>query len=436
MNRHRLPHATHMTPLSLLTRRGALNVSVGTALGALLDPITARALSGKDAAATPSNDKSVILLWLNGGPHQNDSFDPKQPGSKLATKFKPASTAVPGMMFAECLPQLAKQAKHLAVIRSMVGEEIEHNLAQYHVQTGWRNTGPIQAPAMGSIVAHELGPLAMQRASADGIPSFVSIAHTGYHAGYLGPAFQPVYVADPNRRPENLDLPQGISGDVFRKRLQLLKSMEQTNHTRFASQFRDGRQSAVAFMNSRNRGAFDLNQEDNAVRDAYGRTTMGQGCLLARRLVEVGVRFVQINQGGYDTHSNHYPNQENLLRDLDKAMSKLIVDLEQRGLLKHTVVIAAGEFGRTPKMNPNKGTDHWFNGYSLAVAGGGFQGGAIYGSTPPDGNGVSDNPVTIPDFMATLMQAIGVNPEKEYHDNFDRPIKLVDDGRIIQELLI
>jgi len=121
---------------------------------------------------------------------------------------------------------------------------------------------------------------------------------------------------------------------------------------------------------------------------------------------------------------------------MDKAMSKLIVDLEQRGLLKHTVVIAAGEFGRTPKMNPNKGTDHWFNGYSLAVAGGGFQGGAIYGSTPPDGNGVSDNPVTIPDFMATLMQAIGVNPEKEYHDNFDRPIKLVDDGRIIQELLI
>jgi uncharacterized protein (DUF1501 family) len=275
----------------------------------------------------------------------------------------------------------------------------------------------------------------MQRASADGIPSFVSIAHTGYHAGYLGPAFQPVYVADPNRPPENLDLPKGISTDVFRKRLQLLETIENANHTPLARQFRDGRQTAVAFMNSRNRVAFDLDKEQDALRDQYGRNNMGQGCLLARRLVEVGVRFVQINQGGYDTHSDHYPAQENLLRDLDKSMSTLIVDLERRGLLKHTVVIAAGEFGRTPKMNPNKGTDHWFKGYSVAVAGGGFQRGTVYGSTPPDGNGVSENPVTIPDFMATLMHTLGINPEKEYHDSFDRPIKLVDEGRILKALL-
>ena len=436
MHQHQISHTTHHAPLSVVTRRGALKISVGTALGALLNPATRSTLCAEDSPPATANDKAVILLWLNGGPHQHDSFDPKESNCELATKFKPIATTVPGMQFAECLPALAQQAKHLAVIRSMVGEEIEHNLAQYHVQTGWRNTGPIQAPAMGSIVAHELGPLAMQRASADGIPSYVSIAHEGYSCGYFGPAFQPVYVADPNRPPENLDLPPGITRDVFRERLEFLKALEKNRQTRFANQFRAGRQGAVAFMNSKNRVAFDLDKEAGDVRDAYGRNSLGQGCLLARRLVEAGVRFVQINQSGYDTHSNHYPAQENLLRDLDKSMSKLIVDLEQRGLLQDTVVIAAGEFGRTPKMNPNKGTDHWFNGYSLAVAGGGFQGGSIYGVTPPDGNGVSENPVTIPDFMATLMHAIGINPEKEYHDSFNRPIKLVDDGKILTDLML
>ena len=188
-------------------------------------------------------------------------------------------------------------------------------------------------------------------------------------------------------------------------------------------------------MRSKYRTAFDLTQESDSLRDAYGRSKFGQGCLLARRLVEVGVRFVQVLHDNFDQHIDHYPKQEDLMRELDNGMAHLIADLKFRGLLDSTAIVATGEFGRTPKMNKNKGRDHWVNGYSVAVAGGGFKEGYAYGKTTPDGSDIDKNPVTIPDFMATLCHTLGIDPEREYLDQFNRPIKLVDDGQVIENLL-
>ena len=401
----------------------------------MLGPTLPQVFAHGDAQPT-GNDKSVILLWLDGGPFQHDSFDPKTANdSELAFRFKPVSTTADGIQLASCLPKLAGQAHHLAIIRSMQAAEMEHNQAQYHMQTGWRSIGPIQAPALGSLVSHELAQQTMLRANADGLPVYISIGHAGFSAGYLGAAHRPTIVWDPNQPPENLGIPAGVSPEVFQRRLDLLTLVEQGQPMDARTHyFQAGREGAAQFMQSKQRAAFDLSGEPDKIRDRYGRSRMGQGCLLARRLVEAGVRFVQVAHEGMDQHEDAYPKHEELLRQMDQAMAQLIGELNQRGMLQDTIVVAAGEFGRTPKMNPNRGRDHWIDGFSVAVAGGGFAGGVVYGSTEPHG-GIATDPVTIPDFMATLCHAAGIDPDKEYIDDFNRPIKLVDDGRVIQEIL-
>jgi hypothetical protein len=401
----------------------------------MLGPTLQRAFANNQAPA--SNDKSVILLWPEGGPSQHESFHPKATDDeKLSIRYKPIATSQPDVRFAACIPELAKRAHQMAVIRSMVGAEMEHSLAQYHMQTGWRNTGPISAPSLGSIVSHELGPVPMKRAQPDGLPPYISIGRDGYPAGHFGPAYKPTVVWDPNQPPENLGLPAGITDKIFDRRLSLLRTIEEgLSGDSLSRRLSGGRNSAVKFMRSSQRAAFDLNQESDKIRDSYGRSRFGQGCLLARRLVETGVRFVQVTSENFDQHSDHYPRQIELFQQLDLGMSRLIVDLEERGLLDSTVIVAAGEFGRTPTFNSNKGRDHWIQGYSVAMAGGGFQGGAVHGSTTLKGKDVEEDPVSIPDLMATLCKATGIDPNKEYYDRFNRPIKLVDDGRAIDYLL-
>lgn len=428
-------HSCGTTPHTILTRRGVLKASFGTVLGTLLGP-TLPSVFASGTTRPVGNDKSVIFLWLEGGPFQHESFDPKESGDEdLAFRLKSISTTADGIQFSEAMPWLAEQAHKMAVIRSMQGVEMEHNQAQYHMQTGWRSIGSIQAPAIGSIVSHELGPLPMFRAQADGLPAFISIGRAGYSAGHFGAAHKPTIVWDPSQPPENLGLPKGVSPEVLDQRLQLLEMIE-SGRTLDATDryFRAGRDGARRFMQSQQRVAFDLTNETDKVRKEYGQARIGQGCLLARRLVESGVRFVQVCHHNMDQHAGHYPKHVELLNQLDQAMARLIADLDDRGMLEETVVIAAGEFGRTPTFNGNAGRDHWVDGYSVAMAGGGFAQGVAYGSTGPRG-GVAENPVTIPDFMATLCTAIGIDPDKEYHDQFNRPIKLVDDGAIVREVL-
>ena len=428
-------HAGGQLAHTMLTRRGMVKSSLGTVLGAMLGPTLPSVFAGGTSRPV-GNDKSVIFLWLDGGPFQCESFDPKQSSDEeLALHLKAIPTTVDGVSYGEAIPRLADQAHKITVIRSMQGVELEHNQATYHMQTGWRSVGPIQAPSIGSIVSHELGPLPSFHARSDGLPAYISIGIGGIPGGYFGSAHMPTLVWDPNQPPENLGLPAGVTDEVLKRRLNLLKNIESGHPSGSTGRyFREGRNSAQKFMQSQQRASFDLNEEPEKVRDEYGRTQIGQGCLLARRLIESGVRFVQVSQHNMDQHSDHYPRHVDLLKELDQAMARLIVDLDDRGLLEETVVVAAGEFGRTPRINGNAGRDHWVDGYSVALAGGGFAGGVVYGSTSLRG-GVAEKPVTIPDYLATLCAAIGIDPDKEYHDEFGRPIKLVDDGTVIRGLL-
>ncbi|MCH2210596.1 MAG: DUF1501 domain-containing protein [Fuerstiella sp.] len=418
------------------TRRGMLNVSLSTAVGTIIGPTLSRAFAG-DTIGGHDSGKSVILLWLEGGPFQTDTFDPKKSSDqKLGYRYRPISTSSPDLEIAGSLPLLASQGAELTVIRSMVSLEFDHSPAQYYMQTGWRGTGAIQAPSIGSIVSHELG----AQPGAD-LPAFVSIGTGGFPAGYFGPTYQPTVVWDPEQPPENLGLPSGVTPETFSRRLRYLKALENGDASRtFSDRFRIGREEAVRFMRSRHRSAFDLTREPPGIRDGYGRTTFGNGCLLARRLVEAGVRFVQVRQTGddpigYDTHENHYKIHDPLIRVLDRGMSSLIRDLKLRGMLDSTVVIAAGEFGRTPTINSNQGRDHWTKGFSIAVAGGGFRGGCSWGSMNDTGQELDSDPVSVPDFLATLCHAIGIDHTKEYVDDFKRPIRLVDEGHVIHDIL-
>jgi uncharacterized protein (DUF1501 family) len=434
MKRPTTNHAGHRQPVTLETRRGMLKVSVGSALSALLGPSLHSAFGAETPKAPQgtATAKSVILLWLQGGPSQIDTFDPKESNDpSLAVRYKPMRTTAADLTLASSLPDLARQGKDLAVIRSMRGVDKEHTLAQYYIQTGWRNTGTIEAPALGSIVSHELG-----AAPETGLPAFVSIGRPGWPTGYFGPAHAPIVVWDPTQPPENLGLAPGVSDEIFRQRLRLLHAVEQGVPTDAPTRhFREGRHGALEFMRSKYRAAFDLSRESARSREDYGDTRFGRGCLLARRLVEAGVRFVQVEQGRHDTHGAHYATYDELLPELDRAMARLIVDLKQRGLLESTVVVTMGEFGRTPRINKKQGRDHWVDGFSIALAGGGFKGGFAYGRTMEKAQDIEENPVSIPDFMATLCHALGIDSHKEYHDRFDRPIKLVDEGEVIRDLL-
>ena len=425
-------HFSHQTPLTLSTRRGVLKVSLGAAIGTLLGARRGGASDDEPLDRSRGRARSVILLWLEGGPSQIDTFDPKAAAdSTLGLKHRPQHTATPELLFADGMPHLSQQAGEMTVIRSMLGAEMEHTLAQYHVQTGWRNTGIIEPPSMGALVAHEIG-----ATKENGLPGYICIDHPGFTPGYLGVDFAATIVPDPTKRPENLALPAGVTPAVFRRRLRLLETVQSSGREDApALQLASGREGALRFMSSKYRAAFDLEREAERDRDAYGRTRFGQGCLLARRLVEAGVSFVQVKLANFDTHTEHYPRHDGLVTQLDRGMARLIADLKARGLLDSTVIVAAGEFGRTPRMNKNGGRDHWIKGYSVALAGGGFKRGFGYGRTMENAADIAENPVTIPDFMATLCHTLGIDPDKEYYDTFRRPIRLVDEGHVIYDLL-
>ena len=440
MSCNKTEHVSSAAPLGMMTRRGVIRLSLGAALGAVMGPTLPRVFGAesKSSGMAAANDRSVILLWLKGGPFQQDSFDPKPLGNeKMGLKFGPISTSADGMQLAACMPELAKQAHHLTLVRSMRGVEMEHTLASYYMQTGYRATGPIQSPSIGSIVSHELGPLPMRRAEPDGIPPYISIGGEGFSAGHFGAAHRPYLIWDPNRGAENLGLPAGLSPGDHARRLQWLTDIEQgRTPNKVAREINAGRQAALSFMGSKQRAAFDIESEPAKVREQYGKDDkFGQGCLLARRLVTAGARFVQVELGWFDQHEHHYPAHEKLMARLDRGMAALVGDLSERGLLDNTVVLAVGEFGRTPRISGKQGRDHFINGFSAALAGGGFKRGHVYGATAADGQEIRDNPVTVPDLLATLCHDLGINPEKEFTDQFERPIKLVDHGKVVRDLL-
>jgi uncharacterized protein (DUF1501 family) len=377
------------------------------------------------------NHKSCILLWMGGGPPTIDMWDMK-PGATTGGQFKPIATAGAGQIN-ELMPQVAKQMKHLSIVRSMSTREADHTRGTYYLHTGFVPNPNVLHPGYGSVVAHEL---AKQTADLQ-IPPFVAIGGASEGPGFLGMAYAPFQV-DSNGRVRDLE----TSTDKARMqdRMQLLGILEK----RFIDQNRGAApaehakvlQSTLELMTSKQMEAFRVDSEPQAMRDRYGATGFGRGCLMARRLVETGVPFVEVSMGGWDLHQNCFTTLETKLPELDKAMSALVEDLAERGLLEDTVVLWMGEFGRTPRINETAGRDHWARSWSVVLGGGGIPGGQVIGATNEDGTAVTTEPYSSEDLMATVCQTMGISLETVFTASNGRPMKIANGGKVIPELIV
>ncbi len=432
-----------------ISRRDWLRLSACGALGASMSgwfPAFA-----DDIAGTKRRKGSVILLWMTGGPPQTDTFDVK-PGHENGGQFKPIETSVPGIQICEHLPNVAKLMEHCVPIRSMSTKEGDHTRGTYLLRTGNLPTGPIHYPTMGSLFSKELG-----QATAD-LPNYVAIAPytqfspAAYGPGFLGPRYAPLVVGDGNRigpgqtamnydqslSVKNLEASSGVNSYRADARLALLTDLE----TDFASQrpglitdsHREAYSAAVRMMRSEAVQAFRLDREPDKLRDAYGRNQFGQACLLARRLIERGVPFVEVSLNGvnnnqalaWDTHTQNFPAVKSLLGTLDPAWGTLMSDLKDRGLLDSTLIVWMGEFGRTPKINAQLGRDHFPAAWTTVLCGGGIKGGQVVGKTSPDGMKVEERPVSVQDLFCTICHVLDLDPMKQNMSNVGRPIRLAD----------
>ncbi|QEL19716.1 DUF1501 domain-containing protein [Limnoglobus roseus] len=397
------------------------------------------------AGTNPDRKRSCILLWMSGGPATIDLWDLK-PGHANGGPYKEIETAAPGLKFGEHLPKLAAQAKNMAVLRGMSTKEGDHGRATYLLRTGTLPQGAIDFPAVGALVAKEL-----KRDGVD-LPPFVSIApqrafaQNAFGPGFLGPQFSPLIVADGQAarvgagggvdtsdeqlKVQNLGRYGGVSGSQADDRLSLMRDLEagfvDSRPGLAADSHKNAYEAAVRLMKPETAKAFDLKDEKAELRDRYGRNLFGQGCLLARRLVERGVPFVEVTLDGWDTHAQNFDAVKNLCGVLDPAWSTLMADLKDRGLLDSTTIVWMGEFGRTPKINAQKGRDHFPDAWSAVVAGGGVKGGQAVGKTNAAGTKVEDRPTSVPDLLATVCGALGIDYKKQNMSNVGRPIRIVD----------
>jgi hypothetical protein len=390
-----------------------------------IDPGTALAGCGKA--------KHAIFVYLAGGPSHIDTFDPK-PGRETGGPYKPVATKIPGVYLGEHLPQLAAQIERFAVVRSMTSKEGNHSRARTLVHTAYSPEATVTHPTFGSAVSAEAGVKDFD------LPNFISIGAQQDTAGFLGVQNAPFVIDNPTRPIQNLDYNQAVGAERVSRRLDLLEDLQKEfadTHGKDVTEGRDDMfKKAKRLVDTKLREAFDLTKEDDKTREAYGKTDVGAACLMARRLVQSGVPCVEVVVGGWDTHDDNFNRVEKLCAGLDPALAALLEDLASRGLADSTLVTCFGEFGRTPKINPRSGRDHWAKAWSALVAGGGTLGGQVIGSTDDDGMAPKDRPVAVADLYASFWHAFGVDPWKEYTAN-DRPITLTPkDGRIVRELFV
>lgn len=374
--------------------------------------------------------KSVIVLWMAGGPSQFDTFDPK-PGVPNGGTVKAIATSVPGIEIAHHWPNVAKQMNDIALIRSMTNKEGNHQRATYQLHTGYAPSGTVKHPSFGSLVTNEIAPPDFD------LPGFVSILGPSAGPGFLPVSYAPFRVASPTQLPANTQAT--VPTNRYDRRLGLLGKLEETYGKAGAErQVRDHQDlysQASRLVKSPKLQAFDISKEETRMREQYGSSAFGQGCLLARRLVEAGVTYIEVQLGGWDMHDGLDDRMSRLAGPCDQAFAALIGDLKDRGLLDSTLVVWMGEFGRTPKINPRAGRDHFPRCFTAAVAGGGIQGGMVIGKSSDDGESVVDRPVTPNDLFATLCDRLNINPKKENISPLGRPMKIVDGGEPIRELL-
>ena len=375
--------------------------------------------------------KHCIVLFMSGGASQMDTFDPK-PGTKNGGPFAAIPTSVKDIQVSEHFPNVAEQAHHLSIIRSMVSREGNHERARYLLHTGYAPGGAVRHPTLGSLTSYYL------EDNQSDLPSCVNINAPTYTGGFLGATHDPFVVNDPMRPVEDLSYPAQMDTHRFRERLKMLRTIEKDFIAKRTGRSTEAHEAiykkADQLINSPKIDAFQLNEEPIAVREAYGMNRFGQGCLMARRLVEAGVKFVEVSLDGWDTHENNFERTQELLDVVDPAFAMLLKDLSERDLLEETIVLWLGEFGRTPRINDNDGRDHHTNGWSAVVAGGGTRGGQVIGATDENGVEVVSDPLGVPDLFASLCFALGIDADEENYSRSGRPIRVVNDGIVIEEL--
>lgn len=449
------------------SRRDFLHVGGISALGlGLTDLFALRSAAVNAAGGSPGRAngaaKSCILIWLDGGPTHLETFDMKPNAPReVRGPFSAIPTAVSGIQIGDLLPQTARRMKDVAVVRSMTSPLGEHNFGAHYLLTGYKPTPVVEYAYYGSVVSHLRGRQAERAAVLPGnvaVPNFRVGGAKFAGNGYLPAETRPFSLgkersrtgdpAQPGFQVRDLDFYPGLTATRLQRRRDFLQALdgfsrgvESAKSPPSDPQF----EQAYRLVTSKDaKEAFHLDAESQQTRNRYGRKTIGQSCLLARRLVERGVPFVTVNNPGWDTHTDQYTRLKEgytgakipvgLIPSLDLALSGLIDDLKDRRLLDETLIVVMGEFGRTPKLNTAGGRDHWPRVFSVALAGGGVQGGQIVGSSDSVGESPKDRPVTPSDLAATIYTLLGIDPATELQTSDGRPVKLVDDGEAISEL--
>jgi hypothetical protein len=432
---------------SLSHRRTWLGASFATLGGVSITSLAeALAKAGEsprevDGKPTPGKARSLIVLWMQGGPSQLDTFDPHA-GSMIGGEARAIETSIKGASIADSLPATAEILKHATLIRSILGKEGDHERATYQMKTGWRPDPTIVHPSLGSILCH-------QTKDSLEIPRHISILSGQWPArgGYLGGEYDAFKSGDPANRVPNLQAAR--SAEQNAKRVELLTNVVEREFARnrfreldkLKTQHETATQRAVSMMASEQVAAFDLSLESESTRASFGDSSFGRGCLAAVRLIEAGVRCVEVELNGWDTHANNFELQKGRCATLDVALASLIKILRERDLFDSTVVVCGGEFGRTPRINVAGGRDHWQHGFSWLIAGGPFRRGYVHGSTSADptndprkrGDDVAD-PVLVPDLHATLLSSLGIEYDRELITPIGRPLVL-SQGKVLDQLI-
>jgi hypothetical protein len=392
---------------------------------------------------------NCILVWLDGGPSHYEMFDPKPDApSDIRGQFNPIRTSVPGVHFSECVPNLAKVADKFTVLRSVTHKDPNHGGGNHYMMTGAPTPVPVGCgafvtfhPSFGSVVSYKRG-------VQNGLPAYMTLPSITRSGGpnFLGAEHAPfVAGGNPNDKgfkvrdvvlPSDISEARGLSRRELRMSLDRMKRLNNAVAEDPAVSFDTFYGQAVDLIASKSaQEAFDINLEDEKTRDLYGRNDLGQRMLLARRLVEVGVPFVTVNYGGWDHHRDVFKTcKGEFMQKFDQGMSALITDLDRRGLLESTLIVALGEFGRTPKINKDNGRDHWPGAMNILFAGAGVPRGGVIGATDPKGYYASENIYSPEDFAVTLYTKLGIDPHQLLHTNSGRPVQLINGGRPIREL--
>lgn len=383
------------------------------------------------ASELKQRQRACILLWMQGGPSQFEMWSPK-PDHENGGGTAAISTTVPGLELSANLPSVATVMQELCLIRSLTSKEGNHPRASFLMHTGYLPSPTVKYPTLGSLVAKELGDPEFD------LPSFVRIgrARSGDAGGLLGTEYDPFQLTDPARPPDNTRVTTAT--DRFQRRLSLLGRLEDDYAERGARrEVADHRKlydKTAKLITSPKMETFDVSREPKSQRDAYGRSEFGTGCLLARRLIEAGVSCVEVTHGNWDTHDNNMERTKQLSGQVDQPVAALLQDLKQRGLLESTMVVWMGEFGRTPRINPRGGRDHYPRAFSMALAGCGVRGGQVIGKTDASGADVADRPVEVNDLLRTICHGLRIDADRENMSSVGRPIKVVDGGATVQEV--